>query len=217
MPGEDKPTGLVRFPNGDLWISGAGWLMACSAVGDVLWAREVPHEILDMEIGPEADGVFLIGREGNDGWLMRTDSLGQVSGCTGSSFVPTLTSVTVVSQPYLPPTSSVGLSAYETGVAVGQIPLPQTDCLVSAIESIDPHRQSLRVYPLPFTYHLNIELPPSPDHVELIDAQGVVRRSIRTVNKRSLVLNREDLAAGFYLLRVLHDQAAVAVERLVIE
>lgn len=217
MPGEDKPTGLVRFPNGDLWISGTSWLMACSSVGDVLWARSMPHVIVDMEGAPEANGVFLIGREGNDGWLMRTDSTGQVSGCSGSSFVPPMTSLTLVSQSYPPPLANTGLSAYETGVTVGQSPLTQTDCLVTAIGSTWSSDQPLRAYPVPFTHVLNVELPASHDRVELIDAQGVIKRSLSTNNERSIVLHREDLPPGIYMVRVMKEHALVAAQRVVAE
>lgn len=217
MPGDDRPTGFVRFPNGDLWISGTGWLMACSSMGDVLWAREVPHTIVDMEGALEADGVFLVGRDGNDGWLMRTDITGQVPGCPEMSFVPTVTSETLVTQSYSGVSSAYGLSGYEAGGSLGQVPATQMDCLVTGVQPLGTSGQSLRAYPVPFTHQLNLDLPESHDRVELIDAQGAMQRSLRTSNERSIILNRGDLVPGLYLLRVMDAHVQVGVQRVIVE
>lgn len=217
MPGDYKPTGLVRFPNGDLWISGDGWLMACSSIGDVLWAREVPYVILDMEGTLEADGVFLMGRDGNNGWLMRTDLTGQVPSCPQPSFIPAVTSGALVFDWHAQPNPWDTLSGYEVNVASGGIPTSQIDCLATAIKPTWTSGQSLRAYPVPFTHLLNVELSVSHDRVELIDSQGAIRRSLRTNNEQSILLAREDLPTGLYLLRAMHANLPVGVQQVIVE
>lgn len=217
MPSEGKPTGLVRFPNGDLWISGTGWLMACSPIGDVIWAHDIPHTILDMEGVPEADGVFLIGRDGNNGWLMRTDLTGQVPGCPETSFVPTVTSETLVSEEYDEPNSWNPLSGYEVNVTSGSVPSAGTECLATAVLAARTDQRALRAFPSPFTDQLTLELPFSHDRVELIDGRGAICRAMSTNNEPSIVLGREDLPPGLYLLRVMKAGLSVAAQPVIAE
>lgn len=212
-----KPTGLVRFPNGDLWISGRSWLMACTSVGSLLWARSVPHTIVDMEIVPENDGVFLIGREGNDGWLMRTDVNGEVPDCAEPSFVPPMIAETVVSTPVTPPSPSAGLSSYQVNAVSGVVPVTLTDCVSTDSPLISADERRLSVYPMPFSDHLTMVYEGAYDQVVLIDARGNVCRELSTRSEPSIVLVREDLAPGLYLLRVLNTGRQVAVHPVIAE
>jgi hypothetical protein len=217
MPGDDKPTGMLRFPNGELWISGTGWLMACSNSGDVLWARGIPHLILDMEAALEADGVFLVGRDGNDGWVMRTDINGQVPGCADSSFIPTITPEDLVSTSFSPPSPNSGLSAYAASVVSGVLPTTVVDCIPTAIQ-VEPAVGSVfHAYPVPFSHQLTIELPGSGLRLELSDAQGRILRSLETTMETSFIMDRGDLLPGLYLLRLLKGQSQVAVRTVVVE
>jgi hypothetical protein len=217
MPGEDKPTGLVRFPNGDLWISGSDWLMACTGNGDVLWARGIPHLILDMEAAPEADGVFLIGRDGNDGWVMRTDVYGQVPGCADSSFVPTITPENLVPTSLSTPLSNSGLSAYVASVISGVVPTTVGDCIATAVDDDATNDTWFHMYPVPFTDVLNVDLPRFVVRLELVDVHGSILRSINVRDERSIMLRRDDLSSGLYLLRAVLPNAQVAIQRVIVE
>ena len=53
--------------------------------------------------------------------------------------------------------------------------------------------------------------------MELIDAQGVIQRSLRTSDERSIVMNRDGLVPGLYLLRVMDAHMPVGVQRVIVE
>ncbi len=129
LPGSDLPMGMVRFPNGDMWINGPDWLMACSPAGDVLWAHTLPHVALTMEATLEGDGVFLIGYAGSDGWLMRTDMNGQVADCTDSTLVPIVAPETLSAAPYGPPDPTISHQGYLSDFAPGKSQRRSVDCI----------------------------------------------------------------------------------------
>lgn len=217
MPGSDRPFGMTRFTNGDLWICGASWLMACDAYGDVLWARDLPHTALVMEATPEENGVFLTGFEGADGWIMRTDANGVAPDCASSLFTPLRTSEALVasSAPSLVPVSPLldGMQNADSDA----LPAVTPGCLPSVVSSVVVDAQAMHVFPNPFHREARV-IPPAPhDEVQLVDALGSVVISMPTQGCSDVVLSRGGLPAGLYLVRVLHNGVSTTAQRVLVE
>ena len=206
LPGSDLPMGMVRFPNGDMWINGPDWLMACSPAGDVLWAHTLPHVALTMEATLEGDGVFLIGYAGSDGWLMRTDMNGQVADCTDSTLVPIVAPETLSAAPYGPPDPTISLEGYLSDFAPGQVPTTAVDCIPTVVPDVwtaVADRERIMLSPNPVVDRLWMTMDEQPLEIRIINASGVSERALPfTWRNGTTELDASGLAPGAHTVWV---------------
>jgi hypothetical protein len=112
--------------------------------------------------------------------------------------------------PELPGFYTVVLSTYYTGCVLELGPYQVISTAVRDIEM-----PLLRVLPNPFTDQLLVQCGRPHDHIELIDVNGHVVLSRSTGNTTSVYVDRDDLASGIYLLRMMQGTTVVATARVV--
>ncbi len=77
--------------------------------------------------------------------------------------------------------------------------------------------EAIMVFPDPFHDRLNVRYSGTHDHIELVDVNGRTVRDQATQNATTVTVERGELAAGIYLLRVLDGARVVATTRVVAE
>ncbi|MCB0794607.1 MAG: T9SS type A sorting domain-containing protein [Flavobacteriales bacterium] len=88
-----------------------------------------------------------------------------------------------------------------------------------SVTELTAHVQ-LRAFPNPFTTHTRLlfsEALTSAHRIELLDVNGRVHRSLLATGAHELVLDREGLASGLYLVRVSEQGRNVGSVRVVVE
>lgn len=76
---------------------------------------------------------------------------------------------------------------------------------------------SITLRPNPFNDRLQVRYPGTHDHLELVDVNGRTVRNQTTQNATTVILERGELAAGIYLLRMMDGSRVVATARVVAE
>jgi len=112
--------------------------------------------------------------------------------------------------PELPGFYTVVLSTYYTGCVIELGPYQVISTAVRDIEI-----PLVRVLPNPFTDQLLVRCEGTHDHLELVDVNGRVVLSRATGNATTVHVDRDGLAAGIYLLRMIQGTTVVATARVV--
>lgn len=219
-PAPHEPTGVVRLLNGDIWISGRSWLMACDSTGAVKWSRSYNSQINAMERTPEQNGVYLVGESAGSGWLMRTDSIGQVAGCVS-------TPLSIVGIPT--PVQSVGndgpMDATWSGSIFQMTDQPLTsvvdnvECLVTDIVE-KTTEEAFSTFPNPFDHTMHVvftEPLRNEDQLILVDTYGKVQRRIGGENGAQISIARNNLVAGLYTVILIKAGTTVYSKTVVVE
>lgn len=221
LPGlASEVTGLVCFPNDELWLSGTNWVMAVDPSGNPLWANSYPYTIKSMFASPEENGVFLYGRSGSTPWLMRTGPQGVVLGCTSTALSPTSVSVAV------PGTSTVSSSTFELTQPLGissntqSTPGSSLLCFTTGLLPVPAEGTAgFVVLTDPLLQYAIVEFADplgTDDHMELIDATGRLVARVPGSGQRRVVLGSPG-TKGVLLLRLYRSGVPAGVARVVVE
>ena len=95
----------------------------------------------------------------------------------------------------------------------GPYPFVVTDVLGSAVNEV-------AVAPNPFSRRARVrasEVLGPNDHIEVLDVDGRIHRTLRGIGTREVIIERDGLGAGLYLVRVIHDGAHFGAVRLLAE
>jgi hypothetical protein len=113
--------------------------------------------------------------------------------------------------PVLPGNYTAILTRYNSGCIyeVGPVVV-----IATALHDDDPAAR-LQIAPNPFNDQLQIHYPGSHDRIELVDVNGRVVLSRSTGNATTVHVEREGLAAGIYLVRMMQGTTVVATARVV--
>lgn len=114
--------------------------------------------------------------------------------------------------PELPGFYTVVLSTYFTGCVLELGPYP-----IIATGVREQEGPLVRVQPNPFTDGLVVRCDASHDHLQLVDVNGREVLSRSTENASTVSVERDGLAAGIYLLRMMLGTTVVATTRVVAE
>jgi hypothetical protein len=79
----------------------------------------------------------------------------------------------------------------------------------------DEEASAMHIAPNPFNERLLIRYPGFHDHLELVDVNGRVVLSRSTGNATTVYVDRDGLASGIYLLRMMQGTTVVATARVV--
>ena len=207
------PTGIGVRPNGRVVITSVHHIMQCAADGTVDWVHRIDdHVIRSLEFVSGTDTYYLIGAtDTGAGWVMRPDTTGQVAGCV-------ITPLTA--------TYSVGSPAITNTCNIAQVPLdlgtsyPQTVSSMSATTSLECSSTALAgsmvlaaaliAAPNPAYGRCIVRLTcpgelRANDRIEIIDLHGRALRSIPGNGTREMLIERGDLQAGLYMVRLVRD------------
>ncbi|MBP7448795.1 MAG: T9SS type A sorting domain-containing protein [Flavobacteriales bacterium] len=75
----------------------------------------------------------------------------------------------------------------------------------------------MQIAPNPFNAQLQVRYPGTHDHLELVDVNGRVVLSRSTGSASTVNVDRDGLASGIYLLRMMHGTTVLATARVVAE
>ena len=98
-------------------------------------------------------------------------------------------------------------------VTSGPYPFVVTDVLGSSVNEV-------AVAPNPFSRRARVrasEVLGPNDHIEVLDVDGRIHRTLRGIGTREVIIERDGLGAGLYLVRVIHDGAHFGAVRLLAE
>lgn len=84
--------------------------------------------------------------------------------------------------------------------------------------SVEEHETSVNVFPNPARDNVNIALTTSGwSHIELIDSRGVQVKSIVANNEQNLILQRNNLPVGLYVLRIHYPDKEPLTTRVIFQ
>ncbi|MEZ4740072.1 MAG: T9SS type A sorting domain-containing protein [Flavobacteriales bacterium] len=105
-----------------------------------------------------------------------------------------------------------------TNVYACELHSEEVQVLITGVEDVPGVRMAIMPNPMTNDARVIFSAPLSAAaYVELIDINGKVLRTIQSGGQREVLLQRDGLASGLYLLRVLDHEGAFATKRVVID
>jgi hypothetical protein len=207
------------------------YLIKTNTIGDTLWTKKYgkPGSMEEFLRGVEQtlDKGFITTGMTQDTltgvikkYLIKTDSLGFSGGCYEYTADITVTSFTVTETPVTITTQAAGLIYNPIAVNTFFDPIPITTlCDFSTSQvAIANKKYSFDVFPNPFSSYTTFETNKILINATLIiyNSFGQQVKQIKNISGRSIILERDNLPGGLYVIRLCENNKTISTKKIII-